>query len=427
MTILFSPIGTADPVTELGFGPMLHIIKQKKPEKVVLFMSPKMSECENKDKRYTLSIKLLYEKIDASLPEIELIESEYEDVHHFDHYIKEFEPVLEKLTSEDENVVVNVSSGTPGMQQALVALGSFAKLNIKMFQVKTPRNSANKQGDRFDLDKFSIDAVWEYACEMEDLAGDRIIEIKTPNFKDQLLRKNIEALVNSYEYESAAMLAEQMSSASIELKETIKAAAARLNSDFQNSTKVFGGTDLKVKRNDQVVEYLYVMEVRLKQKHYAEYMRMLTPVFTSLMRLILTASNLPEHRYKASVDGVLNEKFDSKKIDNDMRLKQTLYKHHYERGDFIQNAAYFSLVQEYCNDSNVVEAVSKIRDCEYKCRNKLAHTFKTSSYDAIKKLCGITPEEIMQLLFYLHDKTQVHGDAQPGLYDRINNRIISML
>lgn len=37
--ILFSPIGTADPITALGDGPMLHIVRHYRPIVVVLFLS----------------------------------------------------------------------------------------------------------------------------------------------------------------------------------------------------------------------------------------------------------------------------------------------------------------------------------------------------------------------------------------------------
>ena len=43
MRTLFSMIGTADPITQLGDGPMLHIVRHCVPDKVVLFLSPKMA------------------------------------------------------------------------------------------------------------------------------------------------------------------------------------------------------------------------------------------------------------------------------------------------------------------------------------------------------------------------------------------------
>lgn len=61
MTTLFSPVGTADPITQLGDGPLLHIIRHRKPDRVVLFLSPAMSAYQMQDSRYTKAIELLVE------------------------------------------------------------------------------------------------------------------------------------------------------------------------------------------------------------------------------------------------------------------------------------------------------------------------------------------------------------------------------
>lgn len=49
--ILFSPIGTADPITALGDGPMLHIVRHYRPIVVVLFLSAEIAAFENADRR----------------------------------------------------------------------------------------------------------------------------------------------------------------------------------------------------------------------------------------------------------------------------------------------------------------------------------------------------------------------------------------
>lgn len=81
------------------------------------------------------------------MPEICLKESELEEVYRFDRYIEEFEPILKQLSGED-SVLVNVSSGTAGMAQALVALGSFGRLNLELLQVLTPKRGINSRNDR---------------------------------------------------------------------------------------------------------------------------------------------------------------------------------------------------------------------------------------------------------------------------------------
>ena len=120
MTILFSPIGTADPITQLGDGPMLHIIRNREPDTVVLFLSPKMKRYQDKDQRFTKAIELLCQHKSVPMPHVELINSPSEEVYRFDAYIDEFEKVLLQLreTYPDEGFIVNVSSGTPACPRA---------------------------------------------------------------------------------------------------------------------------------------------------------------------------------------------------------------------------------------------------------------------------------------------------------------------
>ena len=139
MTTLFSPVGTADPITQLGDGPMLHIVRNRRPDRVVLYMSPAMAAFQQADERYTKAIELLAESLKMPVPEIKLIESRFEEVYRFDRYIEEFEPLLKQYAGADEALLVNASSGTAGMAQALVALGSFGRLNLELLQVVTPK------------------------------------------------------------------------------------------------------------------------------------------------------------------------------------------------------------------------------------------------------------------------------------------------
>ena len=96
MSILFSPVGTADPFTQLGDGPLIHIVRHKRPDKVVLFLSPLMAKYQKQDERYTQAIKMLCAQLGVEAPEVRIVESAYEDVFRFDWYIEEFELLLKE-------------------------------------------------------------------------------------------------------------------------------------------------------------------------------------------------------------------------------------------------------------------------------------------------------------------------------------------
>lgn len=420
MVTLFSPVGTADPVTQLGDGPLLHIIRHRRPDRVVLFLSPAMTEFQQQDERYTRAIGLLAESVGVPAPEVQLIESSFEEVYRFDRYIEEFEPILKDLSGEGE-VLVNTSSGTAGMSQALVALGSFGRLNLELLQVLTPKRGINSSNDRENPNKYNLGLLWELNQDNESGAACRIVSVATPNFSERLLRGNVITLVQGYEYEAAYKLACQMSTGSDATRQMIEAAACRLNLDGGLPAKVFGGTEVSYKANDLLLEYLCVMEVRLAQGHWADFVRSLTPALTELMKRRL-GEYLPEERYTLFANGRSTNRYNAEAINGDPRLSLALSSCHYDnRNAFVTNDAYGRLVREYCEDQRAKDAILRLRNAEKNCRNPLSHTLTASPKAALERLCSMKMEDIMSTLF------ELHGQAKPGLYDRINQRIIDSI
>ncbi len=418
MTVLFSPIGTADPITILGDGPMLHIVRFKQPDKIVLYLSPKMAAYERNDQRYTRAIQLLSAHNGIEAPEIQIIESDIQEVYRFDLYIKEFEPILKQLAASNEKILVNTSSGTAGMAQALVALGSFGRLNIELLQVLTPKRDTNSRDDREDPDHYDLNEMWEFDCELEDGLNNRIAVVQTPNFAERLLRENVVSLCNSYEFEAASKLVQNMSTASEKSKQLIEAAAARLNLDGNLPAKAFAGTELSYRANDLLAEYLYVMEVRLQQGHYADFVRSLSPALTQLMKQCLRPY-LSDDKYIAKNPGDKRDIYNIKAIKADKKLDGILKRHYDEtkRDKIIDNGAYIKLVNEYCENHEAVIKLGTLRDVEKKARNSLAHSVRPSTRSMIERECGISLDAIMATLF------ELHGTAKPGLYTRIAKAI----
>ena len=417
MSILFSPVGTADPFTLLGDGPMIHIVRIRKPEKVVLFLSPKMASCQRADQRYTKAIEMMAGRLGFPVPCVELVESEFEKVHKFDHFIGEFEPILQALASEGKGrLLVNASSGTPGMSQALVAIGSFGRIDMDLLQVSTPKQSNNTGQDREDPDQYDFDELWKLNKESES-GKDRIEVVETPNFSDRLIRENVADLVEAYDYEAAYALSHKSRLITDEARRFIKAASDRLNLDGELPASVFAKSSVRYRPNDLLAEYLSVMEVRLAQEHWGEFLRSLTPALTESMKRVL-AQYLPEQKYMSYEGGKPTGKYNVEAINNDERLAMALNSEHCK---YIGNAAFSKLVKEYCEDEEAREKIGALREAEKKCRNGQAHSIKKSSKDLLERECGISLEQIMDYLFDLH------GSAKRGLYRDINKLILQKL
>ena len=53
--VLFTCVGTSDPVREMRDGSMLHIMRHYRPEKVYIFLSKEMEDFEKADHRFVYS------------------------------------------------------------------------------------------------------------------------------------------------------------------------------------------------------------------------------------------------------------------------------------------------------------------------------------------------------------------------------------
>lgn len=427
MSVLFSPVGTADPLTQLGDGPMLHIVRHYRPERVVLFLSPKMAEYQEQDQRYTKAIELLSEHRGGDVPTIELVKSSTTDVYKFDVYISEFEQKLNEIGKENggDTILVNASSGTPAMEEALVALGAFGRLNLTPLQVSTPRKGPNTKGDREDPHKYELDLLWACNPDNEEGRPCRILEVKTPNFSDRLLLENIRSLTARYNYVAAASLAEQARTISPEARMMIKAAVDRLNLNGQTSAQVFAQSDMAYSASTAglVAEYVSMLEVMLEQGRWADFMRALTPVLTETMLRYLRPM-LPDHRYLQRPSKPGNYKYDAECIRKDATLRRIipLGSDGRPKNPYLNNTILDKLIDEYCQDGVLINKLHRLYDFEHapKNRNTIAHAIVPINKKDIERNGGMTMEEVMQSLLELNK-------VRPGLYKRINEAICKLL
>lgn len=422
MTILFSPIGTADPVSLLGDGPMLHIVRYCKPDCVVLFLSPRMAQYEKDDHRYSRSIELLASEENQACPDIRLVFSEYEEVYKFDHYIKEFEDELLALGGRSckEAILLNGSSGTPAMSQALASLSAFGWLNVRLLQVKTPRHDVNERSDRENPNKYDFETLWELNPDRTADCENRIAEVASANFSDRLLRENVALLVDRFDYEAAADMMESIRSVDPHAIQLARAAADRLNLVNGMYSNVFEKMGIPPRRRDHVAEHLSVMEVRLEQGHYGEFIRLVTPVLTELAKSRLEPF-LPRDAYLRRVNGEYTDELFYEKINVDDRLRRTLGVSSRHHPTFISNGMLVRLVKEYCSNDNVKATFLALREVEENARHRLAHTIASSGKADIESAIGMTLDEVFDLLCVLH------GHVQKGLYTQIARKIKDLI
>lgn len=144
--ILFSCVGSTDPVRGLRDGSMLHIMRHYRPDKVVLYLSAEIREKDAKDHRFQRAFDDFEQRVPDYRPEIVRIESDIRDVSDFDCFYDEFGKYIRELqTAEpDAEILLNLSSGSVQMKMTLALLSADLRFRTRGIQVKTPEKAASK-------------------------------------------------------------------------------------------------------------------------------------------------------------------------------------------------------------------------------------------------------------------------------------------
>ncbi|MDR1834740.1 MAG: hypothetical protein LBQ96_02945 [Fusobacteriaceae bacterium] len=191
--ILFSPIGTTDPISNCADGPLLHICRVYRPDLVYLYLSKEICEIQNKDDRYRYSLSRLSKATGHDLEITSIERNELTDVHEFDYFYNEFKNILKEIHEKfpEAEILLNVSSGTPAMQctlYSLAVLGEFAGLSA--IQVSTPEKKHNPRRDR--LEDYDKELYWETNEDNSDNFTNRCKILEEKNALARFTEKTIQ-------------------------------------------------------------------------------------------------------------------------------------------------------------------------------------------------------------------------------------------
>ena len=208
MNILFSPLGMTDPISNFHDGALLHICRHYEINKVYLYMSKEICECNDRDNRYVLSLKHLSEKIKRKI-EVEMIKREdLDDVYLFDSFLNEFQSLLNDIQKENKEVQIylNVSSGTPAMKSALQIISTFT--DFIPVQVTTPQRKSNPHVE--DKKNYDVEGQWECNEDNQENACNRCITSSNINLITSTKKQILISFIKDFDYAGAKLLADGM-------------------------------------------------------------------------------------------------------------------------------------------------------------------------------------------------------------------------
>ncbi|NLY19511.1 MAG: hypothetical protein GX045_11435 [Clostridiaceae bacterium] len=450
-SVLFSPIGTSDPIRSQCDGPMLHIVRHIKPEAVWLFLTKEMAEYHKKDDRYRKSIQRV-------LPDckIKIIETNIDDPSDFDACYRQFRDIIRKMreTYKDHEIYVNVSSGTTQMKNVLSYEAVAGTFGITAIQVKSPKNAANDNEEHLTSD-FDIDLAFETNQDhnIPSLKSRLVI----PDFKAITLYNlsfKIESMIKSYNYSGALELLKNNESLFDErLGIILKHGDLRTKLQYDKCFAIINNDKTKgykdriwfIHDRNAIKFYEFFMTMKLKQKRgeLSEMILKLTPfsfelalyylrdiIKFDLEKICRVSKNSNQYKLQRSLiseydSGLLNHldaQYKPAFIDCDLSLDNIVH------------------ILIYINsDQDIYNKFVVLREVESLIRNKVAHQMIPVSEEIIKGLmksrekdkCLVLPKSTSNIIYLcgsllkLIFKNRIQVDN--FVYDEINKIIKELL
>ena len=215
------------------------------------------------------------------------------DVQKYDTYYTDFRNIIQeimKTTDEDDEILLNVSSGTPAMKSGLLVLSVLGEFPCVPIQVATPARKMNEHTH----EGYDVEALWELDEDNDpDKSVNRCEAVYCPTLS---LIKQQEILLE--------MIRKYDDAGAMDIAETIENAKGKINKELvqiayeRNQLNLSGAMSLAKKNhldifpvksgNDaKLFEYMANLIIKCQKEEYVDFVRALTPLIADLFELIL--------------------------------------------------------------------------------------------------------------------------------------------
>lgn len=419
--ILFTAAGTHDPVTMVDKeinkcedGSILSICRNIKPDKVYLYLSKELNELEKNDSRFCEAIK----KISPDI-EVQLIVSEDScNVAKFDYYINKFKKELIEIKKEmqdDDELYVNVSSGTPQMKSTLLLLGVWGVFNVKCCQVTTPKESSNFDTSKMivwtdNLENISAKVDYKNRFEILNVIEDSAI----PNLQCTNIEQNIIKLIQRYDYAGALEFVSEIESINKnrtnKYRRLIEIADKREKLDYINAKKLVNEKWRDEKLKEEVektflnnnnanmikcFEYILNLEIKLKKEEFSDFYRGINPIlynmYLSLFEKIFGSIDKYSIKEREELHWDKSKLLNGDKIVYNYLIegfKEENKEFEPEKGFIDSNTLYIPIIKSMCMEKKSIIEYMKNLERMRKRRNGIAHDFvkKAINDDTIENI-----------------------------------------
>ena len=444
--LLFSPLGGTDPIsnTNMYDGAMLHIVRHYRIDKVYLYMSREIIQYQEADERYTYCLKKLGELQNREI-QYELIRRpELIEVQDFEIFYREFKEEIDKIRKEmgeDDELILNLSSGTPAMKSWLLVIRTMNELSCKAVQVVTPDRAMNEHRNK----DYQVKDLWELDPDNKEGAENRCREVPCPSLSRVRQEVNIRKLIREYDYHAARELAAELQDHEKSYMKLIQVAEKRelLNIDAvekeleTNHLKDLYRLPITEGEKRDIFEYALVMQIRLRRGEYADFIRAISPILCRLFKRIIE-KKLGICLKKYVKDPEKKAVWDHGKLSKDTVGKEILKILGWENkpGDRFRCGNVCSgnlqrIIQAKSDDVELKKLVGGLRKVEKNVRNLAAHQIVSVNEETIWKWTGgHNAGQIMNNIEKAFGYAEIIDIANKEVwnsYDQMNEVIIRMM
>lgn len=387
----------------------MHLARVFRPEKILLIYSERALLKEN-------NILLALNSIEGYSPVIKKDERliSNSEVFIFDKMYEILNNVVLKYSRDDEDLILNLSSGTPQMKSALFTINRLNDINVRAYQVITPSHSSN-EGIRHDN---NLDINYLISTNLDNRKDfeKRILEDKAEKFQKTLIKRTMKDLLNNFDYESLYDLSMRYRVLSKSKMKKIISLLQDLTEavKYQKLLKVVNQTDYCEKEKKLINSYLIILlqanrelvsEVLIRSKNIGEYACELY-LEKNYPDLIFWKENRPylnSENYPNIEDKLLN--------NEDI---------HYRKEQYLNIHLYIKILEELNGNEELIESLNKLSGYNQQ-RNKVAHGLSeiSASQVNVRKIVNLCYQIVSECVDLTEDWSK--------FYDQFNNKISIML
>lgn len=381
MKILISAVGDTDPIRNFHDGPLLHIVRVYRPEKIVLVHSERSLTKHDKLVKALKSIKDYSPEIiqdGGVLPDAQ--------VAIFDKMYDTVSSIVKKYISDDE-IILNISSATPQIISAMFAVNRISDFNVTAVQVVTPQHKSN-EGLRHDNQE-DIDTLIETNLDNQSDYENRTLEDTGMKFSLDLTKRNLKALIDNYDYQGALELLRALKlPKKQESFSNIKELRKKLT-EISDTIKIQGMPDKIVKAKllsnqakSALNSYLNI-DRNHKQGNIAEVLIRVKSLVEFILENYLNNHFLDVITYKEDGKPFLNaSKYPEilKKFQEDAKMRGQEY-----HSGYLSLPAYIGILKFFEPNHDLLKHIYKIQEIN-QVRNQVAHSLQAFDRKNLKKV-----------------------------------------